>query len=154
MKHKVFTLIISVLAAVGIFFLGVSYGPLILGRAPIGFIKTLEPRTGFEELKIVNVLIDDGSVITGYKSGTIAQHQTVLGALIIATSQNQLKLDYDPPEKSPYGAFVKQIGEKKNGESNAYWQYWVGGSQPQVSADKYILQGGETVLWTFRESVL
>ncbi|MFH1867109.1 MAG: DUF4430 domain-containing protein [Patescibacteria group bacterium] len=152
MKHKALYIIVGLLAAAGIFLLGALYGPSILGQPPIGFIKTPETRKGFEEFLIVNVLIDDGSVITGYKAGTIAQQQSVLEALITATSQSQLKLDYDPPEKSPYGAFVKQIGDKKNGDSGRYWQYWVGSDQPQVSADRYELKGGETILWTFRES--
>ena len=146
MKQKGIYLVVALLAAVGVFLLGASYGPSIL--------KPNIPQFGEipEKVLAVSVLIDDGDKLTGFRTMTISSQLDVLQALKQVTSQNNLKLDYDA--SSPMGAFVKQIGDKVNGQDTKYWQYWVDGAQPMVAADKYQLKGGESVLWTFRKSVL
>ena len=146
MKQKGIYLVVALLAAVGVFLLGASYGPSIL--------KPNIPQFGEipEKVLAVSVLIDDGDKLTGFRTMTISSQLDVLQALKQVTSQNNLKLDYDA--SSPMGAFVKQIGDKINGQDTKYWQYWVNGTQPMVAADKYQLKGGESVLWTFRKSAL
>ncbi|MBI4128011.1 MAG: DUF4430 domain-containing protein [Parcubacteria group bacterium] len=149
MKNKVTYYLIAFLAAAGIFFLGMSYGSRqeILSNLPT-------PRISVGAAREVSLLIDDGVTLTGYKDVPLPDPPTVLEVLKTVTSEKGIAFDYNPPEASPYGAFIKQIGEKKNGEQDRYWQYWVDGSQPQVAADRYELKGGETILWTFRGSVL
>jgi len=146
MKQKGIYLVVALLAAVGVFLLGASYGPSIL--------KPNIPQFGEipEKVLAVSVLIDDGDKLTGFRTMTISSQLDVLQALKQVTSQNNLKLDYDA--SSPMGAFVKQIGDKINGQDTKYWQYWVNGTQPMVAADKHQLKGGESVLWTFRKSAL
>ncbi|MBI5733862.1 MAG: DUF4430 domain-containing protein [Candidatus Kerfeldbacteria bacterium] len=146
-KQKSIYIIVGLLALVGVFLLGASYGPSLFKEpAKLGEIT--------ENYRAVTVLIDDGQQIKSFKAGTLAQEQSVLDSLLFVTGENKLKLDYTPASASPMGAFIKQIGEEVNGFGGKYWQYWVNGSQPMVAADKFMLKGGETVLWTFRKSAL
>jgi hypothetical protein len=148
MKQKAIYLLLALLAAVGVFFVGVSYG-----KQPVGSRPAIQ--LGLPDLaanKTVAVLIDDGEKVTGYDKLSLPKTANALELLKQVTSKNNLKLDYD--SSSPMGAFVKQIGEKVNGQDTKYWQYWVNGVQPMVAADKQPLKGGETVLWTFRKSAL
>ncbi len=145
MKQKSIYILIALLLAVGIFSLGLNYGQKDGSLERFGQIP--------EQLRTVDVLIDDGNVIRNYKAVDIGR-MTVLEALISVTESNKLIFDYDGPEKSAYGAFVKQIGEQKNGDGQKFWQYWVNGAQPLIAADKYELKGGEVILWTFRKSAM
>lgn len=146
MKSKILYIILGLVAALGIFLLGLS-----LGSCPQVYN---EPASQFSITKSVAaqvaVVIDNGDKITGYEKLTLPEPANALELLKTVTAQNNLKLDYD--SSSPMGAFVKQIGDKINGQSNKYWQYWVNGAQPMVAADKLGLKGGETILWTFRTS--
>lgn len=127
-------------ALLGVFLLGLAEG---YGRPQV----TSTPVSASQ----VALMVDDGVTIRGYRQEVPAE-PTVLGVLKSVTVANNIALEYDPPEKSPYGAFVKKIGNKQNGQDKNYWQYWVNGSQPQISADNYRLSGGEVILWTFRGS--
>ncbi len=144
-KQKSIYVIVGLLALVGVFLLGASYGPSL-------FKKPVKLGELTENYRAVAILIDDGQQIKSFKAGTLAKEQSVLDSLIFVTQANKLSLDYD--SSSPMGAFIKQIGSEVNGQDNKYWQYWVNGSQPMVAADKFMLKGGETVLWTFRKSAL
>jgi len=146
MKKKILYYVIGLLAAVGVFLLGMSYGSSVL--------KPIDSQVNKvdQDVQSVNVLIDDGNKITGFTTTDTTQQANALQALQQVTSENNIKLDFDA--SSPMGAFVKQIGDKINGQGDKYWQYWVNDSQPMVAADKYELGGGETILWTFRKSAL
>jgi hypothetical protein len=146
LKQKIVYTGIAAVAALGIFLLGLSLGtqPQIYNESTSQFstTKTIPSQ--------VAVVIDNGDKITGYEKLALPQPANALELLKTVTAQNNLKLGYDV--SSSMGAFVKQIGDKTNGQSNKYWQYWVNGAQPMVAADKFELKGGETVLWTFRKS--
>jgi len=146
MKRKFFYSLVIVLALAGVFGLGYSFAQ----NQPAPPLTA----TSFNSANSVTVavLVDDGNKIVGYTSVNLSQDNTVLGALKSLSQSQGLVLDYDGPDKSTYGSFVKQIGDKKNGTDQKYWQYWVNGSQPLMAADKYQLKGGETILWTFRKS--
>lgn len=47
------------------------------------------------------------------------------------------------------GVFISNIGDKKNGQENNYWTYYVNGEFAQVGADKYKLKAGDRVEWRF-----
>lgn len=146
LKQKIVYTGIGAVAAFGIFLLGLS-----LGSQPQIYS---EPASQFSIAKPADlqaaIVIDNSDKITGYDKLALPQTANALELLKIVTTQNNLKLDYDA--SSPMGAFVKQIGDKINGQSNKYWQYWVNGVQPMVAADNFELKGGETILWTFRKS--
>ncbi|MEK7067848.1 MAG: DUF4430 domain-containing protein [Patescibacteria group bacterium] len=147
MKQKILFWILGLLAAIGIFFMGASYGTGLTTRSA-------SERTGVsEQFYSTAVLINNGDTVRGYQTAWRGG-KTVLEVIKSVTAEHKITFDYDPPEKSTYGAFIKQIGDKKNGTGKKYWQYWVNGLQPQMAADKYILKSGDTVLWTFSESTL
>jgi len=50
------------------------------------------------------------------------------------------------------GILVESLGDNSNGKDNKYWQYYVNGQQPMISADQYILDNDDQVEWFFKES--
>ena len=146
MPSKALKVTLAILIAVGLFYFGYSYNPNLKNTS----------YTASQSNLTVSMMIDDGKAITGFTNQTIpADDPAVFGLLKQVTTTNNITLDYTPAAETSFNAvFVKQVGDKKNGQNNAYWQYWVGGVQPQVGADKYNLTGGETVLWTFRPSAM
>lgn len=149
MRVKVLPLVIGLLFTAGAFFLGASLNPPLTSYGTANQSAEVDSLT--DEIK-TNLLIDNGQNIIGYSNIILQPDESVLEMLQQVTQTNGLRFVFDPPEKSPLGAFVKQIGEEINGTDNNYWQYWINGSQPMIAADRYILKGGETVLWTFRKS--
>lgn len=61
--------------------------------------------------------------------------------------ENSLAFDFKKYEGM--GTLITQIGDKKNGENNKYWQYWVNNESPQIGADKYIVKAGSVIEWKF-----
>jgi len=47
------------------------------------------------------------------------------------------------------GVFINVVGDKKNGQDNNYWTYYVNDKFANVAADKYILKVGDRVEWKF-----
>lgn len=147
MQHPIRNIFVAIIGAAAIFTLGL----VVAMREPA---PTAAPTAGVEQASVkVSFLLDDGEKISGFNNVEVpAAEPTVLGALKKVAAQQTLQLDVDA--SSSMGAFVKQIGKQKNGAGQRYWQFWVDGSQPLIAADKLVLKGGETVLWTFRKSVL
>jgi len=67
-------------------------------------------------------------------------------------NSNDPRLQLTTKEYKGLGTLVIQLGEHKNGDDNKYWQYFVNGKMPQVSADKYQLQDGDKLEWKFISS--
>lgn len=142
MKNFFINLTVATTAAIAVFLIGFSVG---LVRA--SFIDTTPVLVGESG---VSLMINDSEKITNYTNLNISAGETVLSVLTEVAATDRFALEVD--NSSSLGAFIKQIGEKKNGQSDYYWQYLVNGDQPQVAADKYLLRGGETILWTFSKS--
>jgi len=49
------------------------------------------------------------------------------------------------------GVFIESIAGFRNGTDGKYWQYWVNGKLPMVSADKMKIQTGDTIEWKFEK---
>lgn len=47
------------------------------------------------------------------------------------------------------GVLVESIDGIDNGTDNKYWQYWVNGKLPMVSADKKEVKNGDRIEWKF-----
>ena len=145
MHNKVVAALIGIVVAAGLMYFGYSYNPSLKN---ISFQSS-------QSVGTVSMLIDNGREITGYKNLTIPADASVFGLLQNVTASNNITLDFDPASSNSFNSvFIKQIDGRVNGEFGSFWQYWVDGEQPQVGADKYVLKGGETVLWTFRPSEL
>ncbi|MFZ5390733.1 MAG: DUF4430 domain-containing protein [Patescibacteria group bacterium] len=146
MKQRIIYSLVGLLAAAGLFLIGFSFGQKSQN-------VYLRPQSQMDQAATVSVLLDSGDSLASYSDINIITGQTVLDVLVMLNQDKGVALDYDGADKSPYGAFVKKIGDKANGsDGQKYWQYWVNGLQPQVAVDKYQLTGGETILWTFRKS--
>jgi len=50
------------------------------------------------------------------------------------------------------GIFIEAIGDKKNGQDEKYWLYYVNGEMPMVSADNLKINPGDKVEFKFEES--
>jgi len=50
------------------------------------------------------------------------------------------------------GVLIEMIGDKKNGDENKYWLYYINDEMPMVSADKQELNPGDKVEFKFEES--
>lgn len=60
--------------------------------------------------------------------------------------------DFQYKDYGEMGYLVTKINNIENGQDNRYWQYYVNGEQPQISADKYIPQSNEKIEWRYAES--
>jgi hypothetical protein len=50
------------------------------------------------------------------------------------------------------GIFIQAIGDKKNGQDEKYWLYYVNGQMSNLSADKMIIKAGDKVEFKFEKS--
>lgn len=60
--------------------------------------------------------------------------------------------DYKFDDYGEMGILLSQIKDKKNGQDQKYWQYFVAGEQPQISIDKYFPADNTHVEWKFAKS--
>ena len=148
MRKYFINLVIAVACALAVFLIGFSVG---LARSSFTAPPAQEAALGPDgPTTAMALLINDGKYVKSYTGLPVPQPPTVLALLEYSSERQSFFLDVD--KSSSMGAFVKQIGDKANGQQSRYWQYYVNGSQPPVASDRYILQGGETVLWTFSKS--
>lgn len=144
MKNFFINLTVATTTAIAVFLIGFSVG---LVR-----VTFTEATPVLVQDATASVMINNGETVLSYSGLDLPAEPTVLGLLEYVADSERFVVDID--DSSSLGAFVKQIGEKKNGQNGYYWQYWVNGGQPLVASDKYILQGGETILWTFSKSAM
>lgn len=143
MRKYFFQLVITAVCALAIFLIGFS-----AGVARSSFVS--QPSAQVVPAKSISLLINNGEYVKSYTGLPLPQPPTLLKLLENSSTREGYTVEVD--KASSLGAFVKQIGDKANGQGQMYWQYYVNGSQPQVAANRFILQGGETVLWTFSKS--
>ena len=62
------------------------------------------------------------------------------------------KINIESIKYNNVGVFIKSINNKKNGDHNKYWQYWVNSRYAQIASDKYLLKDKDTILWKFTSS--
>jgi len=71
---------------------------------------------------------------------------------VLKRSVQTANLAFDSKDYKDLGSLVTQLGDKKNGADNRYWQYWVNNVSPRVGASAYILRPGDIVEWKFTPS--
>jgi len=76
-----------------------------------------------------------------------------LAAITKLLSQRE-NWEYQFDDYGDLGIIVTQIKDKKNGEDQKYWQYFVDNEQPQVSVDKYFPANNAHIIWKFIKSEL
>ena len=60
--------------------------------------------------------------------------------------------EYKFDDYGEMGILLSQIKDKKNGQDQKYWQYFVAGEQPQISIDKYFPANNTYIEWKFIKS--
>lgn len=53
--------------------------------------------------------------------------------------------------KYDFGVMVNSVGAYKGGDDGRYWLYYVNSKTPEVGADQYKLQAGDSVEWKFEK---
>ena len=124
------------------FFLGQSYQ-----IPPMVSLGGSEQPASFEPIDYL-LRYSDADLIE-YQNVIITEKSTVLDLLKRLSEENQLNLATQDYEN--LGTLVIGLGDKKNGDNNKYWQYFVNGQMPQVGAGSFLLSGGEEVEWRFME---
>lgn len=119
----------------------------VVGLLPFSFRPQLPPtlqQSNISTFSTVALRIDFGDEDTR----NFSDIPYVTGATAFSILKNAMvPIVYDPSTGA--GVFVRQIGEKKNGDGGRYWQYWVNGQFALVAADKYLLKRGDQVKWEF-----
>ena len=64
----------------------------------------------------------------------------------LAAEQNW---EFDAEDYGEMGVLITQINDKINGNDNKYWQYYVNGTMPMISVDKYFPQINDIIKWKF-----
>ena len=68
---------------------------------------------------------------------------------LMKTAFEQENIAFDHKNYSTMGELVTQIGLKKNGEENKYWQFWVNDEYAKVGVSAYIVEAGDKIKWKF-----
>lgn len=78
---------------------------------------------------------------------TISKNSNVFSLLEAMSKQENFKIE--SKEYKDMGMLVESIDGVKNGTDNKYWQYWINGELPMVSADKQDVKNGDQIEWKF-----
>ncbi len=62
------------------------------------------------------------------------------------------KWAFESKDYGDMGVLVTKINHKNNGEDGKYWQYFIDGKQPQISANKYFPENNAHIEWKFIKS--
>jgi hypothetical protein len=112
-------------------------------------IKRQDNQISQENIKQVELIIDNGE-----GSPQIFQTRLEKDMSVFDLLKNQAEVSNIPFKSKNYdsGVFIEKIGDKKNGEEEKYWLYYVNDQMPMVSADKYLLKAGDRVEFKFEKS--
>ncbi|MFA5047578.1 MAG: DUF4430 domain-containing protein [Patescibacteria group bacterium] len=107
--------------------------------------------TATASIKSLSISLSIDGTSTPTSNLEITESSTVFQLLELVNAQNP-SLGLQSKMYDKMGVLVEKIGNKANGQDKKYWQYFVNGVQPMVSADKYILKNNDKVEWLFQES--
>lgn len=103
-----------------------------------------------EEIKKkATLVIDDGTENPQSFELELEEGTTAFDLLKEATDQAGLELDYS---ESDFGMMINAIGDKKGGQDNKYWLFYVNGEMAPVAADKQEVKADNKVEFRFEES--
>jgi hypothetical protein len=99
-------------------------------------------------LQTVNVLIDRGDDRVQFGDSPALSNGTGVTALAALTSVlDKNSTTITTKDYGDMGILVQKIGDLPKTGDSRYWQYWVNGVYGKLSASKYQLHTGDTVLW-------
>ena len=109
--------------------------------------NTLEPVQN--TLSLTFIFTDNDQQIVDY---SLTENSTENLLAITETISRQKNWEFAYQDYGQMGSLLTKIGNWENGQDKKYWQYFVDGQQPQVSADQYLPKAGEKIEWRFAES--
>ncbi|MEK9165538.1 MAG: DUF4430 domain-containing protein [Patescibacteria group bacterium] len=80
------------------------------------------------------------------------QNQSLWSIMQETLEKNNIYLDYQD-YGGDLGVFIKQIGDKKNGQDSKYWQYLINGEYAKMGVSSYKVRAGDVILWKFTNNV-
>ena len=138
-----------IITAITIIVLAVFGVMMILNKDNL-FAPEIETATPSDEtINAVSLFIGQGEGNSLVLAGEFREGMTAFDLLKEKAEELNLNLEtktYD------IGIMIEAIGDKKNGEGQKYWLYYVNGEMPQVAADKYLLKVGDKVEFKFEAS--
>lgn len=132
----------SCLSKILILAIGLFFGALI-GRSELAPPSLTTPQGELE----IRMMVDDGDGSIDVYREDREEGESLFSFMKRLEEKTDLKLTYE--EFEGLGVLISQIGKKKNGEEEKYWQYWINNEHAKVGADSYLLQGGENIEWKF-----
>ena len=97
-----------------------------------------------------SIMLDfGGGEVTVFPDLAVEPGTMLLALLERATAEGDLSLETRAFEG--LGVMVNSIGDKRHGENDRYWVYWVNNEQVPVGAGQYRVQPGDIVLWKYME---
>lgn len=84
-----------------------------------------------------------------YKDKIDKNNETLFEFMKKILEKNNVMLEYK--DFSGLGIMIEKIGDKKNGEDNKYWQYWINDNYAKVGADSYIIKAEDKIKWKFEK---
>ncbi|MFH0873864.1 MAG: DUF4430 domain-containing protein [Candidatus Komeilibacteria bacterium] len=137
-----YTLIVVVIFLAG-FLAGQSFQPQTVQQSNLATVPAVKDTQVF-----LSIETEPGKVIFSPLDFTAGQNlMTVTQQLAAKNNLNWVTKDY-----GSMGVLVTQIGDKKNGDQNKYWQYWINKQQVQTAANAYILRPNDVIEWRFSTS--
>lgn len=148
MKSKIL-FVISILVAL---IAGFLFGKASNLNLPTSADKSgQEPFAIDESAQTVSMMLDFGDgTFQVFDNLKFVQGESLFDITKRVAEDNGIEFIFDPPGE--FGVFVRQIKDRKNGQENRYWQYWVNNVQVQLAADRYILKDGDVIEWQFVKS--
>jgi len=96
----------------------------------------------------VSVMIDYGNQPTKvFHDVEVMEGESLLTAIERYFKDNEI--EFVSKEYAGLGVLVEQIGDRKNGDENRYWQYWVNNVMVQIGAQAFYPKPGDIILWKF-----
>ena len=146
MPQYIKTLSIAALTFIIGFFLGLSVTKVPPNTAQP--ITSDKQQAESQEKSKINIMVDfENRKVTTLNNIEINGEDSLLD--IMKTSINNANIAFEYTEYEGLGALITKIGERKNGEDNSYWQYWVNGQMAQVGASSFQPQNGDIIEWKF-----
>jgi len=144
-NSKIAFVVLIVLTLGAIFLIGENYKltQKEIDGSSQGIGKIIERVT--QERVLYQIDEGNGKIISSRLA--ISKDSTVFSLLEDFSKKENFKLE--SKEYKDMGILVENIDGVKNGTDNKYWQYWVNGELPMVSADKKEVKKGDEVEWKF-----
>lgn len=96
--------------------------------------------------------IDSNFQFSSAESADNFQNRSLWSVMQEVFEENNIYIDYQD-YGGDLGVFIKQIGDKKNGQDGKYWQYLINGEYAKAGVSNYKVRAGDVILWKFANNM-